>query len=55
MGKEIKCHCYEGYTNEHCDHLRAVGFNQDGSFIALEPFNVSPNGNLTMHIATVEA
>ncbi|VDK74302.1 unnamed protein product, partial [Onchocerca ochengi] len=52
LGNSVFCKCSEGYTGKRCEQLRAAGYVQDGSFIALEPFIASPDGNLTFTLIT---
>uniref|UniRef100_A0A1I7VVW3 EGF-like domain-containing protein n=1 Tax=Loa loa TaxID=7209 RepID=A0A1I7VVW3_LOALO len=52
LGNDVFCKCSEGYTGKRCEQLRAAGYVQNDSFVALEPFIASPNGNLTFTLIT---
>uniref|UniRef100_A0A8L7YLJ6 Uncharacterized protein n=1 Tax=Brugia malayi TaxID=6279 RepID=A0A8L7YLJ6_BRUMA len=52
LGSDVFCKCSEGYTGKRCEQLRAAGYVHDDSFIALEPFSASPDGNLTFTLIT---
>uniref|UniRef100_A0A0M3HND7 Protein slit n=1 Tax=Ascaris lumbricoides TaxID=6252 RepID=A0A0M3HND7_ASCLU len=52
---DIVCSCFEGYSGQRCDRLRAVGFAEHNAFVALEPWNTAPVGNLTLTLITTES
>ncbi|KAH7732036.1 EGF-like domain containing protein [Aphelenchoides avenae] len=52
---EVECRCYFGYTGKGCHQQRSVSFSSTSdAYIALEHWDASEYGNLTLSITTTD-
>uniref|UniRef100_A0A914CNL9 Protein slit n=1 Tax=Acrobeloides nanus TaxID=290746 RepID=A0A914CNL9_9BILA len=50
--EDHECECFHGFSGPHCNQQMSVGFDQIDSYVALEPWDANPKGNLTLTVTT---
>uniref|UniRef100_A0A1I7WLI7 EGF-like domain-containing protein n=1 Tax=Heterorhabditis bacteriophora TaxID=37862 RepID=A0A1I7WLI7_HETBA len=48
---DYECRCHEGYAGTKCDQMTAIGLQNSGAYVALEPWSID-DGNLTLTLRT---
>ncbi|CAD5219599.1 unnamed protein product [Bursaphelenchus xylophilus] len=49
---ELECKCEHGYSGKDCDKRQTIGFDKKDSYVALPPWETSPEGNLSFVVRT---